>query len=283
MPYWWRDKNNLLYCFTVVLFLFVTGCSGQATRVNFADQLAIAGGFTPVLFVTDSFDLKGYIRISRPGDPVSVYIEGDGQAYISRSRPSRNPTPRNPLALQLALQDDSANVAYIARPCQFRDFDEAPLCAVKYWTTHRFSPEVVQATDTAVNIIARTSNTDAIHLTGYSGGGAVAILVTARRSDVKSLRTVAGYIDHKYLNEVRRVSPLAGSLDPMEVAVLSKQIPQIHYYGTDDEVIPAFVSQRYVSRVGNDRCASSKGVKATHVDNWVAYWANTHQHKPKCR
>ena len=39
---------------------------------------------------------------------------------------------------------------------------------------------------------------------GYSGGAAVAALVAGRRSDIVSLRTLSGYLDHVALNRARK-------------------------------------------------------------------------------
>ena len=118
---------------------------------------------------------------------------------------------------------------------------------------------------------------------GYSGGGAVAVLVAARRQNVGSVRTLAGYLDHKTLNKVKKVTPLYGSLDPMNIAYLLRQIPQHHISGSNDKVIPKWVAKSFVMAVGNQKCAIAKIANATHIDGWLKLWKKIGSAIPKCR
>lgn len=78
------------------------------------------------------------------------------------------------------------------------------------------------------------------HLTlvGYSGGGAIAALLAARRNDVKQLITVAGNLDHRAWTSYHRVAPLTGSLNASDVRAQLSTIPQKHFFGLLDRVIP---------------------------------------------
>ena len=40
-------------------------------------------------------------------------------SWVDRFTPSSNPTPTNPLAFKMALVDESENIIYLARPCQY--------------------------------------------------------------------------------------------------------------------------------------------------------------------
>jgi hypothetical protein len=64
--------------------------------------------------------------------PLDLYIEGDGFAWLSRSEPSLDPTPRAATGLALAAVDSASNVAYLARPCQFTPMSMNPRCAIPY-------------------------------------------------------------------------------------------------------------------------------------------------------
>jgi hypothetical protein len=63
----------------------------------------------------------------------------------------------------------------------------------------------------------------------------------AIRNDVLSLRTVA-------VNLYHHVSPISRSLNPIEVADKIKNIPQQHFIGGRDKVIPAFIARSFVTR-----------------------------------
>ena len=102
----------------LIVIICVPSCAGKVTRAN---KIADSAGLKSTEVKTSYFNIKSYYRFSRKGHPLTIYIEGDGQAWLTRTQPSLNPTPRNPLALRLAALDKSENVVYLARPCQYVD------------------------------------------------------------------------------------------------------------------------------------------------------------------
>lgn len=103
------------------------------------------------------------------------------------------------------------------------------------------------------HVVARTPGQH-INLVGYSGGGAVAVLLAARRHDVSSLRTVAGNLDTEYVNRIHDVSAMPQSLNPVDVAQTISGIPQVHFSGEDDSIVPIAVTRLFVVRA-NTKCA----------------------------
>ena len=93
-------------------------------------------------------------------------------AFNARGKATQDPTPHGTLVRELAFGDNSPNVIYLARPCQYV---KSPICSKRHWTTARFSPEVINAEYEAIKNIA--SNNPVI-LIGFSGGAQVAGLVT---------------------------------------------------------------------------------------------------------
>lgn len=279
--------SGLVLC-GLLIALALAGCASPFaipdpdTRRAAAGQIAAAAGFVPRDFPTPQFRLVGFTRIRQPGAPVSIYIEGDGFAYITPHRPSRNPTPRRPMGLLLATLDPAANVVYMGRPCQYVEPAKSSRCHPRYWTTARFAEPVIAAHAHAVGDALAAAGSDAANLVGYSGGGAVAALVAARRGDIASLRTLAGYLEHVRLNREKRVSPLAGSLDPIRVAATLSRLPQIHYSGIRDAVIPPRVAQQFVAAVGNEDCAHQVPVDADHRDGWLRFWRHAAARLPVC-
>ncbi len=232
------------------------------------------------LFVTPGFDLVAWVRMTRPGEPVRIYIEGDGHAWASRFEPSRDPTPRHAIGLALATVDPAANVVYLARPCQYAA--RSRRCEAGYWMQRRFAPEVIESMNAAVEQIAALAHAP-VELIGFSGGGAAAVMIAARRHDVLSLRTVAGALDTAEIMRLHGVSPLTGSINPIDFAGDVAGIPQIHFLGAQDAVVPAAVATRFALRAGGS-CVTLRDVPAmTHQSDWRAVWPRLLAEKPRCR
>lgn len=253
------------------LLSLTSGCTVLDRNAHAEAQAAPAGLHREQL-ETGSFVLTAYSRIARPDAPLDLYIEGDGLAWISRSEPSLDPTPREAVGLALAAADPAPNVAYVARPCQFTPMAMNPRCGVPYWTGKRFAPEVVASIDQAVSHFAAKVPGQRIHLIGYSGGGALAVLVAARRTDVASIRTVAGNLDHALVSRLHDVSSMPQSENAIDFAQQVASIPQVHFSGADDTVVPPIVAQRFVDATGN-RCAQARTVPGiTHGGDWHRLW-----------
>lgn len=258
----------LLIASSVLLTACVSGLPAVDDRQSTADSVAVEAGLSSSVLPLSPFPIQSYAR--GQGDSVTIYIEGDGFAWVSRTRPSTNPTPINPLALRLAARDPAPAVAYLARPCQYVS---SPACERRYWGNARFSQAMITAMNEAVSAAKSNAGASQVHLVGFSGGGAVVALLAARRSDVASLRTVAGYLDHVALNEAIGVSQLSGSLDPMQIANSLQHLPQLHMSGADDTVIPPWVAENFVEAQGDGACAATLTLQnVQHNSGWVEAW-----------
>ncbi len=258
------------------LFIFLPGCATIAGSFNpqvYTEELAQEHQFIKQRIPTSVFTLTAYKRLKSPGKPLSVYIEGDGRAWLSKNQISDDPTPFHPMTLELAAKDPSANVAYLGRPCQYDNSAMQRPCEPAYWSNKRFSEEVIVSTNEALDALMREAKASEIDLVGYSGGGAVAVLVAARRHDVSSIRTVAGNLDPEEVNRHHHVSSLAGSLDPMTAASVISKIPQRHFTGSMDKVVPASVIRNFIKTSGEQNCIQVTEVpEATHHSGWVERW-----------
>jgi len=258
----------------VVVTFFSSGCSTLSlfeSRRELANSLASRAGFTQELVKANPFVITTYHRINNAGKEGTVYIEGDGLAWLSRSRLSPNPTPKDPISLKLAAKDLSENVIYLARPCQYTPVDLNPICRdSEFWSGKRFSEEVVSSLNLTLNALKERNNVSGFHLVGYSGGGAVAVLIASRRTDVLSLSTIAGNLDPTAVNEYHNVTPLQGSLDPMDVAARLRNLPQHHFVGEDDKIVPPFISENFIEKMGKNSSAERTVMKGyTHKKGWV--------------
>lgn len=199
---------------------------------------------------TTYFTLKTYRSpSSKKATLITIYIEGDGLAWLSEDRPSENPTPRVPTGLFMALHNSKDHpVAYIARPCQFVVEEEWRGCQQAYWTHLRFSPEVIDSMNQAVEQLKKSYQAQQIRLIGYSGGGAVATLISAMRTDVVHLITVAAPLDSDYWVRQEHLTPLAGSLNPAAAWKQLISIPQTHWVGGKDNVVSKEVALAFTQR-----------------------------------
>ncbi|WP_231973347.1 alpha/beta fold hydrolase [Ralstonia insidiosa] len=271
--------------FRLLLLVFCVLLSACATldRNAHADALAAPFQLHRELVKTDHFVLTAFARITRPDQPLTIYIEGDGLAWISRVEPSADPTPRHATALALAAADPSPNVVYLARPCQFTPMALNPQCGVPYWTGKRFAPEVVATMNEAVGHFGAKLPGQPVHLVGYSGGGAIAVLVAAYRTDVASIRTVAGNLDIEFINRRHAVSAMPESMNPIDVASRVATVPQVHFSGAEDTVVPLEVAQRFVRAVGG-RCAQADTVLGlAHDGDWAGQWPALLALTPICK
>lgn len=242
-------------------------------RQSLADELAAIKGWQSSRLPAGRFDLVAYIP-SRftPADTLTVYIEGDGFAWVTDTLPSTDPTPRMPLALRLALSQPAGNAAYLARPCQYVDAERTG-CPQRYWTEQRFAPEVVTAANQAIDVLKVRFGARRLTLVGYSGGGAVAALVAARRNDVVQLVTVAGNLDHRAWTAYQRIRPLAGSLNAADVASQLDTLPQIHFVGAKDRIIPPDLARRWPREFIGENAANLRIMPGyDHSGGWAEHW-----------
>lgn len=266
---------------TVVLLAACAGLPGEGSRLTKAQDIAAQGHLTRRVIPTGPFDITLFTKMDAPGQPISVYIEGDGLAWLSRTRPSGDPSPTNPIALRLAAADLGPNVIYMARPCQY---SRGAQCAIPYWTQKRFAPEIIAAMDTALNRVLGESEHGKIRLIGFSGGGAVAALMAAKRDDVLDLRSVAGNMNPAAHSMLHKVSPLDGSLNPVDFAATLRHIPQHHFIGGADKNIPVSLYESYATALGDTACTAHTVIPGiTHEKGWDDAWGRLQSITPICQ
>lgn len=216
----------------------------------------------------------------------TIYIEGDGFAYVSRSKPSDNPTPKTPVGLQLALQDTgNHSIYYIARPCQYID-DEifSKRCTKKYWTTHRYAPEIIDSLNHTINHIKSNTDITSFNLVGFSGGGNIAGLLAMQRDDIESIRSVAGNLDNDFFTKYHKVSDMPYSLNMADYADKLSSTPQIHYISENDAFVPSEITKSYLNKLPHKNCTKVINVKnTTHLEGWDKRWPDLLQNIPQCK
>lgn len=261
------QKTAARFIVAHILILLVTGCAAPPTA-----KLAAQNNFNKIYIQTAKFNLASYQKILKYGADVNIYIEGDGSAWRARNRLSADPSPHYGTTMQLAILDPNPNVVYLARPCQYSPQDLKTVCDSKYWSLARYSQEVVSALDSAISQIKMQYHAKQIHLIGYSGGGALAVLIASQRTDIASIRTVAGNLDLCTMDKIHDTTPLSESLDPLAVAKQVQHISQLHFVGGKDHIVPQIVAKNFVKESGLDANAVVVINKASHNTHWDKHW-----------
>jgi hypothetical protein len=251
------------------------GCTtfSLGARHEAAMEIARSAAMNERVITAGLFNLTAWERAPAANTPVDLYIEGDGLAWLDAHTKSLNPTPPHPLALQLAAKDKAANVVYMARPCQYTGWNGKGACPDLYWSNGRTAPEVIAAYQSALNNIKNTYHVSGFNLIGYSGGAAVAALVAAARTDVLSLRTVAGNTDYTTFTTLHSTSPMDASLEPITAAPTLAALPQLHFIGGADTVVPSIIFNSWKQASGTSPCVQSVTVPdASHEKGWIEKW-----------
>ncbi len=217
--------------FIVAILLLLTACATIKAPEDFVNENINAEGFI----------IATWQKNTSPDATIKIYIEGDGHAFNSHGLPTSDPSPKGEMMRELAYGDNSLNVVYMGRVCQYQ---KSARCDKKYWTDARFAPEVIKAHYQVIKQIARGRP---IILIGFSGGAQIAGLLAATTDlRIKKVITIAGNLDHKAWTDWQKLPSLKASLNLANYRDKFKNIPQFHYSGGKDKVIPPLLTYRFV-------------------------------------
>lgn len=249
------------------LLLCVTapGCTTIDHRV---ERLALQQGLTSAVVRGAGFRHQVFARQSATGKTLRVFVDGDGNPYSRGGTVvSNDPTPHRALALELAVRTPGA-VLYVGRPCHFSVRGD-PTCIAQYWTSQRYSAAVVASMVAAVQQYA-ADRFQQIVLIGYSGGGTLAVLMAPQLGRTAAVVTIAANLDIDAWTQWHGYLPLAGSLNPSQMAPLPSGIQQWHLVGDRDMNTPAWLNDTYWVNVAPDRIWHY--AQFDHVCCWVRQW-----------
>ena len=234
----------------ILLSLILCGCA----------TITVPESFTYKEIGAEDFKLASWQKITNLQGVYKIYIEGDGYAFNRYGRATQDPTPKGTLVRELAFGDNNDNVVYLSRPCQYI---KSPICSKRHWTTARFAPEVINAEYDAIKQIA---GDNPVILIGFSGGAQVAGLVATAKTElnVKKIITIAGNLDHLAWTQYHNLPPLNESMDLESYRKQFANIPQLHYVGSNDEVIPPVLTKQFVK----DDSRIIIVPNATHNQGW---------------
>ena len=261
----------------ISLLLFLASCAeNKSNIINKSLKILNQQNMTQKVYVANGFNIFTLQKIANHNDPIRIYVEGDGFAYINEDQPSSNPTPRSYFLMHLIAQDNSSNIVYIARPCQYLWSEK---CSEKYWTSARFSPEVIDSIDEVIKNFSEYK----LELVAYSGGAEIVNQIALRSKNISSIRTISGNLDHRKFCEIHEVPYLAESISQIDDYSFIEKIPQIHFVGAKDKIVLPIIAKEFVEKFSNKNCAQIFQLEnASHYDGWSDEWNNLLKLQPKC-
>lgn len=272
-------KLRLLTLYTIIIL--TVGCATPRNHQAMITHLSQSLNVRSEILDTRYFPVQTLQALSRSNATLRVYIEGDGHAWISRYRPSQDPTPHNMMFSELMHQDTYSERVYLARPCQFV---WGEYCKTPVWTNLRYSQPMVDTLNEALDQLKTKGPYEHIELIGFSGGGTLALLLAAGRRDITSVRTVAGNLAPHFVNRFHGVSPISDSLDPTNFSTTLATIPQLHFIGGKDSTITSDVYDNYRSFFSQKNCLSYYvNPDAGHHSKWKNSWLELLEIPVKCR
>jgi len=250
----------------VIFFISLVGCATPSQKFNqqvielgFNSQLVRSAKFQHQIYLANTFMESGVLH---------VYIDGDGTPWERNRWVADDPTARNPLILRLMKQDNLSSIL-LGRPCYYGQSHKDE-CDSKYWTSHRYSKDVIDSMSQVLNTWLKRYDFKEIVIIGYSGGGAIAILMADKIKEISKVVTVAANLDVTRWSKFHGFSALKHSLNPADEAGLNERVRQFHFAGKDDEVVPSFLIKEYADRQRNAKYYEFPG--KDHACCWEDVW-----------
>jgi pimeloyl-ACP methyl ester carboxylesterase len=143
-------------------------------------------------------------------------------------------------------------------------------CQPELWTVGRYSEPVVASMTVATRRLIESGGHDGALLIGYSGGGALALLVAERLELVHAVVTLAANLDIDAWTTLHGYSPLATSINPVTVAGTRIGLRHRHLTGAEDGNVPPVVQRRLMEQLPADSFRTVAGFD--HRCCWVERW-----------
>ncbi len=205
-----------------------------------------------------------------------IYIEGDGRPWRTPKQIAPDPTAIKAPMLQAMLADPHRAVL-LGRPCYYQVADAS--CEGRWWTSHRYSTEVVGSMATLVEHLAQKHLTaqEPLWLIGHSGGGTLAVLIGARLQRPVTVVTLAANLDTVAWAEHHGFSPLFGSLNPLTDNPRNRHLREMHWYGSSDNNVHAAWSLHYCAQRRVD-CVAYDGDHTSWLEHWPTLLQRSQAH-----
>ena len=221
-----------------------------------------------ITFSNNDIDLKGYINHNNnPNKTVYIYLEGDGKPWDTYW-PAKDPNTTKSTSLPL-MTLSNRDALYLFRPCY--GWRSMPTnCNHSLWTSARYSQQVVDLLDAAIDQHRLQFKPKHYILVGHSGGATLALLLAAKRDDVTAVISLAGNLDHKAWTDYFGYLPLSQSLMPVAREYYPSR--QKHWYliAKEDKSVPPKLQTQAIEESPNNIVKFYDNF--THQCCWQSIW-----------
>ncbi len=249
------------------------------------------------LWVDAQLQDRGYIKAEAASAPIVywhkkatksrtllVFIGGDGLPWVDQGRRiAKDPTAKDEVTIELMLELQrywgEKSLMFLGRPCyylnrryqdrRYQDGEDhdgmAELCEAKYWTSARYSEQVVSWMSQALESVMLEYEYRDLVLIGYSGGASLALLLASElshskdRFKISSVVSVAGNLDVDAWSQFHGYLPLSQSLSPADIDFKGWQLPLLVLSGAKDTNVPVS-SYREIFEQESWRSAVERGL-----------------------
>ena len=254
--------------YLLLLASVLAACATPTQRIN---REAARFGFSAE--AVEGIDFRHQIYRSHyeaavPHALLHVYIEGDGTPWLDHRLIARDPTPRSPMMLGLMALDHNPSL-YLGRPC-YHGFADTPPCTPMLWTHARYSQRVVASMVQVLDREMEEGGFTSVALFGYSGGGALAMLLAEWLPQAGVVVTIAGNLDIDAWAEMHGFTPMKQSLNPLDRPPLPPRTHQLHLVGDNDSNVTPGIIDSVVAKQKNAELIVIDGFD--HVCCWQDLW-----------
>lgn len=227
--------------------LFLIGCivivSACQSPHELFDRKALASALRSQVVKTDLFSHQIYKNNRQSNGKLHIYLTGDGLPWMAGVVPSIDPTPRDTIIINLIGQD-SSSALILGRPC-YHGLANETLCDPSFWTNKRYAPVIINSLSIAIEQLSEQYRATNLVLIGYSGGGALAVLLAEKIPNVSAVITIGANLNTQWWTQHHNLLPLSGSVNPVERPDLPMTIIQKHFVGSEDKIIPVSLLETY--------------------------------------
>jgi pimeloyl-ACP methyl ester carboxylesterase len=260
------STHKILWLLITSLMFLLSACQNLTAR---AIRTASQAGLDSDLVQGARYQHQIFSTPSLKGTPLFVFIDGDGSPWRhGGSYVSSDPTPERPLALELAVETQRP-VIYLGRPCYYLARRDTS-CEPRVWTSDRYSGHVVESMAAVIDRYATENHSRCVVLVGYSGGGALSVLIAPLVPSTCAVVTIAADLDIDAWSRWHHYLPLKGSLNPATQPPLDPLIAQWHLVGDQDSNVPLQINRRYLDQVPDERVWHFSTFD--HTCCWVGQW-----------
>lgn len=260
---------------------FLIGCVSEQTRLDLALNIAAKHEFSTQT-ISGELPIQIFYKNYFSKHAV-IYLEGDGLVINKYGEVALNPTPTDPMALRLASIDERPiSKIVVNRPFQYIAVNKnrsPENLTSKYWTTARYSNEVIQAILVIIKTYQQLFRFDTIEIVAYSGGAAVALLLAPELNHLTRIVSFAGNLDHVSWTRYHDTQPLIHSLDPLQNIDAIVKVPQIHFVGTDDDNTTLDLAHYYQQQLASNNVKIVPVSRFSHDSDWPQIWQRFINHQ----